>query len=100
MTLKPSLGLKENTLHGLVLTHWSISAVFTGRNGLQKAPDWSHRKFFRKKMNSKEFNAVSISNGQDWYDFRTKVNQTMLQPKTAKLYIPQVEEVVSELVTK
>lgn len=28
------------------------------------------------------------------------VNQTMLQPKTAKLYIPQVEEVVSELVAK
>lgn len=28
------------------------------------------------------------------------VNQTMLQPKTAKLYIPQIEEVVSELVAK
>lgn len=28
------------------------------------------------------------------------VNQTMMQPKTAKLYIPKVDEVVCELVTK
>lgn len=28
------------------------------------------------------------------------VNQTMMQPKTAKLYVPQVDEVVEELVAK
>jgi cytochrome P450 family 49 subfamily A len=30
--------------------------------------------------------------GEKWYNFRTRVQQIMLQPRTAKLYVRPIEE--------
>lgn len=36
--------------------------------------------------------------GEKWYDFRTKVNQFMLQPRIAKMYVPALDEIAIEFV--
>lgn len=38
--------------------------------------------------------------GQEWGDFRSKVNQIMMQPRNAKLYIPGIDEVSRDFMTK
>lgn len=38
--------------------------------------------------------------GEAWGDFRTKVNQIMMQPRNAKLYIPGIDEVSMDFVEK
>ncbi|XP_026673474.1 probable cytochrome P450 301a1, mitochondrial [Ceratina calcarata] len=30
--------------------------------------------------------------GEDWYNFRSKVQQVMLQPRTARMYVSAIEE--------
>jgi cytochrome P450 family 49 subfamily A len=38
--------------------------------------------------------------GENWYKFRTKVQQTMLQPRTAKLYVKPIEETANAFVKR
>lgn len=33
-----------------------------------------------------------VSHGESWYNFRSKVQQVMLQPRTAKMYVGSIEE--------
>ncbi|XP_033343108.2 putative cytochrome P450 301a1, mitochondrial isoform X2 [Megalopta genalis] len=44
------------------------------------------RDFFRGNA------GVIAVHGEDWYNFRSKVQQVMLQPRTARMYISSIEE--------
>lgn len=41
-----------------------------------------------------------LRHGESWYNFRTKVQQPMLQPRTAKLYVKSIEETAETFVTR
>ena len=38
--------------------------------------------------------------GQEWYDFRSKVQQVLMQPRIAKTYIPGLDVVASDFIDK
>ncbi|XP_015600793.1 cytochrome P450 CYP12A2 [Cephus cinctus] len=40
------------------------------------------------------------SQGEEWYNFRSKVNQHMMQPRTIKPHVGQVNEVVQDFIEK
>lgn len=40
------------------------------------------------------------SQGKDWYDFRTKVNQHMMQPRVINPHIGQMTEIAVEFIQK
>lgn len=44
----------------------------------------------------KDMGGLINEEGQAWATLRSKVNPVMLQPKTVKYYIPQVDEIVCE----
>jgi len=65
-------------------------------------------KKFCKLLNSRVFwyqIYLSISttfnrHGEKWYKFRTRVQQIMLQPRTAKLYVKPIEETATAFVKR
>lgn len=55
--------------------------------------------YYRKHVRPDVFKNVSglvSEHGQAWATMRHKVNPVMLQPKTVKSYIPQVDEIATE----
>jgi cytochrome P450 family 12 len=46
----------------------------------------------------KEYLGLFSSQGKEWHDMRTIANPIMMQPKTAKLYCSQVDEIAKEFV--
>lgn len=38
--------------------------------------------------------------GKDWASFRTAVNQTMMQPRNAKLYVGVIDKVSQQLIDR
>jgi len=38
--------------------------------------------------------------GEKWYEFRSKVQQPMLQPRTAKFYIGTIEDTATSFVNR
>ncbi|CRL02886.1 CLUMA_CG015847, isoform A [Clunio marinus] len=59
-----------------------------------------YREVYRREWFGKGNTGLVPSQGDDWYQFRTRVNQTMMQPKTSKLYIPKIDEVAIEFVDR
>jgi hypothetical protein len=67
-------------------------------------------KFSRGELISKLFNnrqlchvswyKVSDRHGENWHNFRTRVQQAMLQPRTAKLYVKPIEETAMAFVRR
>ncbi|XP_049785635.1 probable cytochrome P450 301a1, mitochondrial isoform X2 [Schistocerca cancellata] len=39
---------------------------------------------------------VAITQGEQWYEFRKRVNQPMMQPRSTKLYIPSINQVAQD----
>lgn len=42
----------------------------------------------------------TFRHGENWQSFRSKVNQIMLQPRIAKMYIKAIESTSQELVNR
>lgn len=42
----------------------------------------------------------SFRHGEKWYEFRSKVQQPMLQPRTAKFYIGAIEDTATSFVNR
>lgn len=40
------------------------------------------------------------SQGEEWYEFRSKVQQVMMQPRATKVYVPGIDEVASDFIEK
>ncbi|PSN38977.1 putative cytochrome P450 301a1 [Blattella germanica] len=45
-------------------------------------------------------NIIALQHGESWYNFRTKVQQPMLQPRTAKLYVKPIEETAKAFINR
>lgn len=43
---------------------------------------------------------LTTSQGKDWHDFRTKVNQHMMQPRVINPHIQQIDEIAEEFIHK
>lgn len=56
-----------------------------------------YRKQVRPEL-FKDMGGLLSEQGQTWSSMRSKANPVMMQPKTVKIYIPQVDEVAREFV--
>jgi hypothetical protein len=43
---------------------------------------------------------LNYRQGQEWYDFRSKVQQVMMQPRATKIYVPGIDEVARDFIDK
>ncbi|KAL6260930.1 hypothetical protein P5V15_008458 [Pogonomyrmex californicus] len=43
---------------------------------------------------------LAVSQGKMWHDFRSKVNPHMMQPRTVKVHVPQINEVAVDFVKR
>lgn len=48
------------------------------------------KKIFKHSMDTDE--SYYCRHGESWYNFRSKVQQVILQPRTARMYITSMEE--------
>ena len=54
----------------------------------------------RNTMKDRYTNVGLVSNGEEWYQIRTLVQQDMMRPKSALYYISDLEDIATELVDK
>ena len=54
----------------------------------------------RTTMKDRYTNPGLISNGEEWYEIRTKVQQDMMRPKSALYYISDLEDIAKEFAEK
>ncbi|XP_075234243.1 putative cytochrome P450 49a1 [Lycorma delicatula] len=72
-----------------------IEKVFRSEELMPHRPSMPSLNYYKHVLRKDFFgnNAGVIAvHGENWYNFRTKVQQPMLQPRTAKLYISAIEE--------
>ncbi|CAG9800180.1 unnamed protein product [Chironomus riparius] len=43
---------------------------------------------------------LAVEQDHPWHEFRTKVNQIMMQPRNVKMYIPVIDDVASDFIKK
>jgi hypothetical protein len=43
---------------------------------------------------------LPYSQGEEWQNFRSKVNQTMMQPRSTKLYVGPIDTVASDFIKR
>ncbi|XP_053995884.1 probable cytochrome P450 49a1 isoform X2 [Hylaeus anthracinus] len=55
-------------------------------------PSLNYYKHVLRKEFFRENAGVIAVHGEEWYNFRSKVQQVMLQPRTARMYISAIEE--------
>ncbi|XP_012279583.1 probable cytochrome P450 301a1, mitochondrial [Orussus abietinus] len=55
-------------------------------------PSLEYYKHVLRKDLFRESPGVIAVHGESWYDFRSKVQQVMLQPRTARMYLGAIEE--------
>ncbi|KAG7196814.1 hypothetical protein KM043_016927 [Ampulex compressa] len=46
----------------------------------------------------KGMNGLTVSQGKSWHDFRTKVNQYMMQPQCVRPHVSQIENIADEFI--
>lgn len=55
------------------------------------------RKHYRQDI-YKEAPGIVTTQGEEWYNFRSKVNGVLMQPKVVKLYVPKIDEVAKDFI--
>ncbi|KAF7378859.1 hypothetical protein HZH66_015093 [Vespula vulgaris] len=55
-------------------------------------PSLNYYKHVLRKQFFEEDAGIIAVHGESWYNFRSKVQQVMLQPRTAKMYVGSIEE--------
>ena len=58
-----------------------------------------HRKLLRKDV-YKKYVGLATSQGEEWWEFRHKVNPILMQPKATKVYVPKIDEISTDFVQK
>ena len=43
---------------------------------------------------------INFRNGEKWQQARTAVNQPMMQPRMAKLFVPKIDQVAIDLIKR
>ncbi|XP_069359520.1 cytochrome P450 CYP12A2-like isoform X2 [Maniola hyperantus] len=59
--------------------------------------------YYRTKLRKSNYDGVyglTTAQGEQWRDFRTKVNPALLKPKLVKLYTPVLEEIAADMVAR
>uniref|UniRef100_A0A8D9A7N3 Probable cytochrome P450 301a1, mitochondrial n=1 Tax=Cacopsylla melanoneura TaxID=428564 RepID=A0A8D9A7N3_9HEMI len=72
-----------------------IEKVFRNEELMPHRPSMPSLNYYKHVLRKDFFGDVAgviAVHGQQWYDFRSKVQQPMLQPRVAKLYVKPIEE--------
>nr|XP_031846911.1 probable cytochrome P450 301a1, mitochondrial [Nomia melanderi] len=72
-----------------------IERIFRQEERMPYRPSMPSLNYYKHVLRKDFFrgNAGVIAvHGEDWYNFRSKVQQVMLQPRTARMYISSIEE--------
>ncbi|KAI5738726.1 hypothetical protein M8J77_010467 [Diaphorina citri] len=72
-----------------------IEKVFRNEELMPYRPSMPSLNYYKHVLRKDFFGDVAgviAVHGQQWYDFRSKVQQPMLQPRVAKLYVTPIEE--------
>ncbi|RZF38821.1 hypothetical protein LSTR_LSTR000524 [Laodelphax striatellus] len=72
-----------------------IETIFRSEEKLPHRPSMPSLNYYKHVMRKDYFGedaGVIAVHGESWYKFRRKVQQPLMQPKTAQLYIPSIEE--------
>ncbi|XP_067000510.2 probable cytochrome P450 49a1 [Anabrus simplex] len=80
-----------------------IERVFRNEDLMPHRPSMPSLNYYKHVLRRDFFgdNAGVIAvHGEKWHTFRTKVQQAMLQPRTAKLYIKSIEETATAFVNR
>lgn len=59
--------------------------------------------YFRKNYRQdiyKDAPGIVTTQGEEWYNFRSKVNGVLMQPKVIKLYVPKIDAVAKDFIKK
>lgn len=82
----------------------AVEHVLRSENTMPIRPGFPSLEYYRKQHNKtydpKRQTGLISDHGENWKDFRSKVNHIMLQPKTIKLYKDVLEDVASDMVAK
>ena len=78
-----------------------IKTLYNSAGRLPHMASFDMFEFIRKTtMKDRYVTGGLINNGEDWYQFRQKVQQDMMRPKSALYYISDLEEIATELTEK
>ncbi|XP_063380159.1 cytochrome P450 CYP12A2-like [Cydia fagiglandana] len=82
----------------------TIEHVLRSEEPMPVRPGLQSLEYYRKRHNKvydpTRITGLGSDHGENWRDFRTKVNPIMMQPKTIKLYTDVLEEVSNDLVAR
>ncbi|XP_046666276.1 probable cytochrome P450 301a1, mitochondrial isoform X1 [Homalodisca vitripennis] len=80
-----------------------IERVFRSEELMPHRPSMPSLNYYkhvlRKDFFGKDAGVIAV-HGEQWYRFRSKVQQPMLQPRTAKLYIQPIEETAEAFIER
>ncbi|BES90256.1 cytochrome P450 [Nesidiocoris tenuis] len=80
-----------------------IEKVFRSEDALPFRPSMPSLDYYKHVLRKDFFagiGGVIATHGEKWHKFRSKVQQSMLQPKTAKMYISPISETADEFVER
>ncbi|CAH2096223.1 unnamed protein product [Euphydryas editha] len=77
--------------------------VYRSEDTLPSRPGFETLLYYRTKLRKSVSNGIyglTVAEGTQWRDFRTKVNQALLKLKLVKLYAPALEEIAGDMVAR
>ncbi|KAF6217028.1 hypothetical protein GE061_001381 [Apolygus lucorum] len=80
-----------------------IEKVFRSEDALPFRPSMPSLDYYKHVLRKDFFSdigGVIATHGEKWHCFRSRVQQPMLQPRTAKLYVGPIEETADEFVNR
>ncbi|XP_063635636.1 cytochrome P450 CYP12A2-like [Cydia splendana] len=82
----------------------AIEHVLRSENSMPIRPGFESLAYYRHRHNKtydpKRLTGLITDHGENWKEFRLKVNSVMLQPKTIKLYTDVLEKVSTDMVER
>nr|XP_024218841.1 probable cytochrome P450 301a1, mitochondrial [Halyomorpha halys] len=80
-----------------------IEKVFRGEDRLPYRPSMPSLNYYKHQLRKDFFSdagGIIATHGEKWYEFRTKVQHALLQPRIAQLYLKPIEETAKEFVNR
>ncbi|XP_043485686.1 probable cytochrome P450 49a1 [Polistes fuscatus] len=80
-----------------------IERIFRQEDKMPHRPSMPSLNYYKHVLRKEFFDndaGVIAVHGESWYHFRSKVQQVMLQPRTAKMYVGAIEEASRSFLTR
>lgn len=61
---------------------------------------FKHYRYITRKDFFEGVTGAVVSQGEEWQQFRSKVNQPMMQPRSTKLYVEPIDDVAQDFITR